>query len=91
MAKVWKFGDDIDKEIVISTSYLNFGILETDTIEDIDKEDIDKIFANKTSRDDIIKTSEKKEYKFEPTSEFIQEFFGVGKFMKYNKKNTLRN
>lgn len=86
MAKVWKFGDDIDKEIVISTSYLNFGILETDTIEDIDK-----IFANKTSRDDIIKTSEKKEYKFEPTSEFIQEFFGVGKFMKYNKKNTLRN
>jgi len=52
MAKVWKFGDDIDTDIIIAARYLNTSdaaVLATHIMEDADKD-----FSSKIARGDII-------------------------------------
>jgi len=51
MAKVWKFGDDIDTDIIIAARYLNTSdaaVLATHIMEDADKD-----FSSKIARGDI--------------------------------------
>mgnify|MGYP000933277960 CR=1 FL=1 len=52
MSKVWKFGDDIDTDIIIAARYLNTSdaaVLATHIMEDADKD-----FSSKIARGDII-------------------------------------
>jgi len=52
MAKVWRFGDDIDTDIIIAARYLNTSdaaVLATHIMEDADKD-----FSSKIARGDII-------------------------------------
>ena len=52
MAKVWKFGDDIDTDIIIAARYLNTSdaaVLATHIMEDADRD-----FSSKIARGDII-------------------------------------
>ena len=52
MAKVWKFGDDIDTDIIIAARYLNTSdaaVLATHIMEDTDRD-----FSSKIARGDII-------------------------------------
>ena len=56
MAKVWKFGDNIDTDIIIAARYLNTSdpkILATHIMEDKDKD-----FAKKVKNGDIIVAGE---------------------------------
>ena len=56
MAKVWKFGDNIDTDIIIAARYLNTSdpqILATHIMEDADKD-----FAKKIKEGDIIVAGE---------------------------------
>jgi len=56
MAKVWKFGDNIDTDIIIAARYLNtsdMSVLATHIMEDADPE-----FARKIARGDVIVAGE---------------------------------
>ena len=57
MAKVWKFGDDIDTDIIIAARYLNTSdaaVLAAQSMEDADGD-----FSSKIARGDIIVAGKK--------------------------------
>ncbi|NLK66674.1 MAG: 3-isopropylmalate dehydratase small subunit [Campylobacteraceae bacterium] len=56
MAKVWKFGDNIDTDIIIAARYLNTS--DPDVLAKYIMEDADKDFAKKVQKGDIIVAGE---------------------------------
>lgn len=56
MSKVWKFGDNIDTDIIIAARYLNTS--EPSELAKHIMEDADKDFVNKISKGDIIVAGE---------------------------------
>lgn len=56
MAKVWKFGDNIDTDIIIAAIYLNTS--EPSELAKHIMEDADKDFTNRISKGDIIVAGE---------------------------------